>query len=391
MMPFRSYMVATGLLAASLASAGAHAAPPPAGTILAQQAIDGAPDGATAYRLKYASRGQNGDAVSVSGLVIVPAGTAPSGGRPVVAWAHPTTGVVPACAPSRSFLKFAMIPGLRDMLKQGFVVTATDYPGTGPGEVQPFLDGRAEARAVLDSVRAARRLEGSGAGQRYALWGHSQGGQAVLFAGAMHKDYAPELALAGVAAAAPATDLAALLRDDMGTKGGNNLTSLALWSWARTQDAPFDAIVRPGAVGAIDAVAAKCIDALLPSPSKRAADKVLAQGFLTVPDVTAVAPWREIIARNSAEPLPATVPLFLAQGDADVIVRPAVTAAFMARQCAAGGKVALHVGPNIGHGWIATKSANAAIGWIADRFAELPAPDDCGARQVQSLNGKNPS
>lgn len=377
MMRYRSYAAAIGLLVAAMPAAEAGAASAP-GVILNQEAIAGAPDGASAYRIEYVSRDASGADITVSGIVIVPAGTPPPEGRPVVAWAHPTTGVVPACAPSRSFLRFAMIPGLRDMLKQGFVVAATDYPGTAPGEVQPFLDGGAEARAVLDSVRAAANLPGSGAGRRFALCGHSQGGQAVLFAGAMQAAYAPELALVGVAAAAPATDLAALLRDDMGTRGGNNLTALALWSWARTEGASFAPIVRPEAVAAIDAVAAKCIDTLLLSESKRAADKVLAQGFLSVPDVTDVPPWRSIIARNSAGPLPATLPLFLAQGDADVIVHPEVTTAYMARQCAAGGKVMLHVMPQTGHGWIAAKSADAAIGWIADRFAGIAPPDGCG-------------
>ncbi|WP_181159974.1 lipase family protein [Sandaracinobacter neustonicus] len=368
-------LIALCALAAPLAGGQASAAAP--GTILHQEAIPGAPDGAQAYRVTYQSRTAKGDDVAVSGLIIVPAGTPPAAGRPVVAWAHPTTGVVPACAPSNSVLRFAMIPGLRDMLKQGFVVTATDYPGTGPGEVQPFLDGPAEARAVLDSVRAAARIAGSGAGPRFALWGHSQGGQAVLFAGATQADYAPELQLAGVAAAAPATDLSALFRDDMGTKGGNNLTALALWSWARTEAAPFEPIVKPEAAPAIEAVAAKCIDVLLTSPSKRAADKVLATGFLTVPNVATVEPWRSIIARNSAGPLPKHVPLFLAQGGADVIVRPAVTQGYMKRQCAAGGKVTLHSRPQTGHGWIAAKSAQAAVSWLADRFAGLPAPDSC--------------
>ena len=375
MKPFRSVLIAFGLLAATLASANDATEAP--GTILSEEAIGGAPDGATAYRILYRSRSEDGADLAVSGLVIVPAGDIPVGGRPVVAWAHPTTGVVPACAPSRSSLRYMMIPGLRDMLKRGFVVTATDYPGTGPGDVQPFLDGPAEARAVLDSVRAAARIEGSGAGHRFALWGHSQGGQAVLFAGALKAGYAPELELAGVAAAAPATDLAALFRDDMGTKGGNNLTALALWSWARTEAAPFEPIVRAEAVPAIEAVAARCIDVLLPSPSKRAADKVLANGFLTVPDVAVVEPWRSIIASNSPGLLPAHVPLFLAQGGADVIVRPSVTQAYMKRQCGAGGRVKLLVHPQTGHGWIGSKSAETVVSWIEDRFAALPTPDDC--------------
>jgi len=51
------------------------------------------------------------------------------------------------------------------------------------------------------------------------------------------KSYAPELDLAGVAAAAPATELATLLADDINTDGGRNLTAITLWSWARVQRA----------------------------------------------------------------------------------------------------------------------------------------------------------
>ena len=85
-------------------------------------------------------------------MVIVPNGPAPPAGRPVIAWAHPTTGVQPHCAPSLSPLRFMMIPGVSEMVKRGFVVAATDYPGLGTGTDHPFLDGPSEGRAVLDTI-----------------------------------------------------------------------------------------------------------------------------------------------------------------------------------------------------------------------------------------------
>ncbi len=91
------------------------------------------------------------------------------------------------------------------MVDRGYVVAATDYPGLGTPQTHPYLVGVSEARAVLDSVRAARAL--TGAQNRFAVWGHSQGGQAALFTGLIAKSYAPDLDLVGVAAAAPATDL----------------------------------------------------------------------------------------------------------------------------------------------------------------------------------------
>ena len=45
----------------------------------------------------------------------------------------------------------------------------------------------------LDSVRAARALPRTGASNRFAVWGHSQGGQAALYTGEIDKSYAPEL------------------------------------------------------------------------------------------------------------------------------------------------------------------------------------------------------
>jgi dipeptidyl aminopeptidase/acylaminoacyl peptidase len=69
-----------------------------------------------------------------------------------------------------------LIFGLNQMLAQGYVVTATDYPGLGTQGIHPFLIGVSEDRAVLDSVRAARDLPNSGASNRFVVWGHSQGG-----------------------------------------------------------------------------------------------------------------------------------------------------------------------------------------------------------------------
>ena len=210
------------------------------GALIQTQPLYGAPDGAAAYRILYRSTGLSGEPIVVSGMVVIPQGDPPPGGRPIVAWAHPTTGVAPRCAPSLARVRFQMIQGLRDMVERGYVVTATDYPGLGTPQTHPYLVGDSEGRAVLDSVRAARTLPDAQAGSRFAVWGHSQGGQAALYTGLLAKGYAPDLQLVGVAAAAPATELSTLMRDDLGTSGGNNLTAMTLWSWARVYGAPIE-------------------------------------------------------------------------------------------------------------------------------------------------------
>ncbi len=145
------------------------------GAILSSAPFPGAPGGASATRIVYASTDPDGAAIAVSALVITPAGPAPAGGRKVLAWAHPTTGVQRACAPSEGPDPFGQIQGLDRFLAAGYVVVATDYPGLGTDGVHPYLVGASEARAVLDSVRAAQRLPGTGASASFAVWGHSQG------------------------------------------------------------------------------------------------------------------------------------------------------------------------------------------------------------------------
>ena len=50
------------------------------GTLVRQEVIDGAPLGATTYRVLYRSTGLDNKPILVSGVVIVPPGAAPPGG-----------------------------------------------------------------------------------------------------------------------------------------------------------------------------------------------------------------------------------------------------------------------------------------------------------------------
>src|SRR4029453_12020970 len=113
---------------------------------------------------------------------------------------------------------------------------------------------------VLDAVRAARQIPKIGASDRFAAWGHSQGGHAALFAGELARSYAPELTLMGVAAVSPATELLRLLRDDLDERAGKIIASYCLWSWSRVYGAPLERYVHPAVLRDIDRVAADCIE-----------------------------------------------------------------------------------------------------------------------------------
>ena len=153
-------------LAAAPAFAGFYDVDPgelagPPGSIIRAEVMDIGTPGASTFRILYRSVAPDGRPIAVSGVVIRPAGRNPPEGRPVVAWAHPTTGVARKCAPSLIPNVLTDIPGLLDMLHRGWVIAATDYPGLGTAGIHPYLVGVSEAHAVLEfGPRRARHCRG---------------------------------------------------------------------------------------------------------------------------------------------------------------------------------------------------------------------------------------
>ncbi len=329
-----------------------------------------------AYRILYRSTGLKDEPIAVSGAVFVPDAPAPPEGRDVVAWAHPTTGVVGRCAPTLLPDLSGTIPGLEEMLARGYVVAATDYPGLGTPGPHPYLIGESEARAVLDSVRAARALPDAKAGKRFAVWGHSQGGHAALFTGQESAAYAPELTLVGVAVAAPATDLIELFDADHTTIAGKTLTAMALLSWHETFTLPLDAILAPKAKSGFERVARDCIESISEMLKIEQDTQSLQTNFLTA-NPTEVDPWKSIMARNSPGAAPAGAPVFIAQGTADDIVRPRITKRFADHLCLKGTKVHMVMIEGASHSFAGMDSAQSAVRWMADRFEGRPPPSDC--------------
>jgi len=347
------------------------------GTIIRAESFPGAPAGAAAYKILYRSTDPKGEPIAVSGLIVAPQGPVPAGGRPVVAWAHGTTGVARKCAPSLFPQSLTWIPGLADMLARGYVVAATDYPGLGTAGVHPYLIGESEGRAVLDSVRAARQLEGTGAGERFAVWGHSQGGHASLFTGILARRYAPDLKLVGVAAAAPATELGELFRADIKGPIGKVLGAFALWSWSKLYDIPIDNVVLERSTLVFERVASFCNDTPRQVARLVFAEQPLErEGFLAI-DVTRTQPWQRIMTENTPGPMPAGIPVFLAQGTADSVVRPRVTAKYMRILCGKGTPVAFVAVPGGDHDASAEFGAAPAVAWMAQRFAGARPPSNC--------------
>jgi acetyl esterase/lipase len=340
------------------------------GELIRVEEMPGAPDGARAWRILYHSRDRLGRDVAVSGMVLAP--TAPGRGRPVVTWAHPTVGLVDTCAPTRSSDPFFDLPGLQQFLQAGYVLTATDYEGLGTPGVQPYLVGRAEAHNVLDAVRAAHRLRDAGAGTRYAIWGHSQGGQASLFAGQLARSYAPELRLVGVAAAAPAAELKELLIDDAGDAGGIAFTSYALATWPRIYPRlSTKGVLTPEGVAAFPQLTAACIEEAEVIAAELVG-KFFARSPLDFP------PWPRLLTENTPGKRRTGASIFVAQGTADTTVLPATTEQLVRRLCRLRDTVELKLYPGVTHPLIGFAAAADVAAWITGRFdGAEPAPSTC--------------
>jgi acetyl esterase/lipase len=222
-----------------------------------------------------------------------------------------------------------------------------------------------------------RHLSGAYASDRFAVWGHSQGGHAALFTGEMAASYAPELKLVSIAVAAPATNLVDLFKAQKDSIAGDSLTAMALLSWSRTYNLSLDQVLEEGVEKRFEKVAESCIQSLSQMLQTLKLARPLKKAFLKADPVTLPA-WRTLMEKNSPGQAPLKVPVFIAQGTGDKTVNQGLTVRFAKALCAAGTRVTLKLLKNVSHSFAAEKSAYAAVTWMSDRFKGRPAPNDCG-------------
>lgn len=200
----RLWRYASAALFASLViGRAAHALTPeaapaaiPHGAMVERLPLDadhGLPEAGEQFRIRYSSiDGVGGiEAREDTGAVFLPKGPPPPGGWPVVLWAHGTVGVASACAPSLNVRSQRDIQYLGTWLSLGFAVVAPDYAGLGSQGLHHYLDARAEAYSVLDSLLAARSA--FPLRNRVVLVGQSQGAHAAFAAAGYQPTYAPDV------------------------------------------------------------------------------------------------------------------------------------------------------------------------------------------------------
>lgn len=323
----------------------------------------------SAWHISYRMTGVLGQPVVATALVVVPAGTPPTTGWPVVVWGHPTRGMADHCAPALSGP--AGIPHAAELLQAGFALVAPDYEGLGTRGPHPYLVGTSEGRSMLHAALAAPQVAGAGIrpGAPVVLWGFSQGGHAAAFAAELAGEEAPELDLRGVAVAAPVSDVVAFAeraegRDD---QLGVLLIILAGLRAAHPEVEP-SRVLGPVLTRLLAEVERRCIGELV-TEATGARDELLVGRVADDPVIV------ERLEAQRAGDRPVGVPALVVQGDRDDTVDPADTAALVERWCRAGGVVEHVVRPGGDHG---TPAIDVVLPWLVDRVTGVEPPSTCG-------------
>lgn len=191
------------------------------------------------------------------------------------------------------------------------------------------------------------------------------------------RDYAPELRLRAVAAAAPASDLAALLRDHADDVSGVTIGSSAFAAYAGAygaEGATLGGILTPAGVAATPSMTRLCL--LSQAGAIHAIARPLVGGYLAA-DPGTTPPWASLLAQNSPGGARIGVPILIAQGLDDTLVKPAVTSAFVARLCGQGERVRYLELPHDDHGIVALAVGGQVAAWFGDALAGRDAPASC--------------
>jgi acetyl esterase/lipase len=339
----------------------------------------GMPAGATGWRILYATTHANGSPALASAIVVAPAADAAQP-HPIIAWAHGTTGIVPACAPSLSPRPLDGMPALAQALQRHWAIVASDYAGLGTAGMHAYLVGADEAHSVLDAVRAARLVSGLRLSDDVVVWGHSQGGHAALWSGVLANTYAPELRIAGIAALAPATDLPALEDATQDMLIGRILSSYIVTAYSETYaDISPAATLRFGDTLPVRDMARRCLDG--PGALPAIADAWIVHGAIFKHDPAAGA-----LGRRLRENIPngaIAAPVFIAQGLDDPLVKPSIQTAFVQSDCAHGQSIDYATYAGKDHlSLIADGSPleTDLLNWTQDRFQGVAVANGCVAQ-----------
>ena len=347
------------------------------GALLRREALKDVilPAGTRGWRILYATTVD--DSTPATAVATVFASTdPPTGPRPVIAWEHATTGLLQKCMPSLLSTPTKGILWRDRIVMAGWVVVATDYSFAEKGGPHPYLIGEGEARATLDSVRAARQMSELTLDKRMVVWGYSQGGHAALWTGIVGPRYAPDLEILGVAAIAAATNIKNILA--MNVEADKPFGPYLALSYSRFYpDITFEQALRPEALDAAREIVKLCC--FLPPEDQERIEALLATFDGPALATSSNKALQARLEQNTPDS-PIKAPVVIAQGLSDSIVPLAANDAYVEERCAAGQRLEYWIFAGRDHLTIVqpgTPLEELLIKWTSARFANEPQASGC--------------
>ena len=319
---------------------------------------------ASAFRILYHSLSPQGD-VAVSGVVLVPDGTPPAGGWPVIAWAHDFVGSARQCAPS--LLKNLKEGPLLSMYASlGYAVVASDYAGLGTSSPLAVFDTQSNALDLIYSIPAARAALPQ-LGKKWVVAGYSHGANVALRVAEAVSEIgdANYLGAIGVAGVAEPEDMFVWF-----AKGAQRTATVFLAQGVKTvfPDFRIEEILTEKAMPLYKSTNHVCEIRLDPAVVQT---ELVKPGWENNPFV------KKFWERNRLGRKPARGPLLVISGESDTVVPAEMTARVVSQMCAQKDRVLLVRYPAPDASGVLGNSVSEQISWIKARFSALPAPGNC--------------
>ncbi len=308
---------------------------------------------------------------TVVSTLMVPKAPYAAGARPLVSYQPATDSLGDQCNPSYKLRAGTEVelPLMMQALEQGWAVVVTDYEGPQSA----FAAGRMAGHGVLDGIRGAEALPGTGlTGVKtpVGMWGYSGGGLATSWAAELQPRYAPELAVAGVASGGTPADMGAAARRIDGSIA-SGLVLLASTGLTRAYPEMLSLLNDKGRAMTRE-IGDMCVgDAVSRFPFRHLNEFTVSRDPLSEPVAVAV-----MEANHLGRQTP-TAPVFLYHSIFDELIPFPTAQALQADWCRGGGHVTLYADPASEHSTLAVTGAPLAVGFLAARFASVDVPATC--------------